>query len=224
MTDNEILYRDLTVNELTEKQAAITKRLAELAPAVSEVTQLKEDAERVKLAMTKYRAEHGEPSSEELWSLMLFVSSKPELHDSLSIWLDNHTLGDQISMAPDADNEWGSSDFYMVPFMIDLSQGIDSDLIHDIETVSVLFSTLKRDKVVFRANIFTHLIVTVDKRDSTYAAYSTSDYSGIWSSYHGNEPTTIALALDEVREMLNKPSREKSSSKKAERKKLFGLF
>ena len=227
MPDTEILYRDLTLDELTQKQAAITKRFVELKPIIKEIAELKEDEEWIQLAMVKRRAEHGEPSTEDLWRLMLFTNSKPELHNSLNIWLDRHTTGDQMSMTPDADNERGSSDFYQVPFTLDLSKGVTPELVKDIETINALISTRKRNKVVYRVNLSAHLVVKVDKSNKdalSYIAYSTTEYSGIWSATYGNPPTTIALALEEISEMLEKAKKTVLPDRKVERKKLFGLF
>ena len=228
--EKEVLYSDLTMDELVVKQAALMERLEELKPAFIEKDQLEEDSEWVKLAMSKYRTEHGEPTPEDLWSLRLFVSSKPELHDSLRTWLECVTQSEQITLLPDEDNERGSSDFYWVPFAVDLTKGVTPELVKDIEITSLAFTRkrYREDKMVYRFSIDLHLVVKVvesSECEPTYMAYVGDKNSHMFKSFERDEALTITEALVEVQASLKKSLLNvENKTSEVQRKKLFGIF
>jgi hypothetical protein len=234
--ETEVLYRDLTMDELVAKQAVLKERLVELEPAIMEKDQLEEDSEWVNLAMSKYRTEHGEPTPKDLWSLKLFASSKPELHDSFHIWLERVTQSGQVTLLPDEDNEMGSSDFYWVPLAVDLTKGVTPELVKDIEITSLAFNRNRyhEDKTVYRFLIDLHLIVKVvesDEGEPTYIAYVGDRNSHMFKSFKRNEALTITEALTEVQAILTKATSnakkdgtQGNKTSEGQRKKLFGIF
>lgn len=138
---------------LTSQRSAITARLKELEPFLSEVEQLNEEAATVELTMARVRAERGGSTPEDLFALTL-EADKPEFFESLRVWLNRVTRSGQISLdyGPTCEMSLPAGNkLFPYLFVIDVGRGITDKLIEDIEAIAnASLYDYHQDEILFR--------------------------------------------------------------------------
>lgn len=134
MLDPELLA--LPLEDLEERYSELKSQSNAIIPMIDKYEQLENQAYSVEQIISLRRIEKGIASSEDVSNVMLGAVISHELHDGVKLWLSQIATSDKVSVISLGYWNGGSSEYSLVPFSIDVSQGYDNKLIDTVIKIS----------------------------------------------------------------------------------------
>ena len=204
MYDERVLspeYLALSVDELEAKHAEFVAGAKALLPAVIEKDRLETEAWRVEEILGIRHIEAGTATPSEVKNTMR-SGYVPAAHEAVKLWLSQVSTSDRLSVIGLEDWAWGSSDYLLVPFRVDLDNGVDDALVESVEQVLAFLLPVFNDSagIPIRVNDERIYLTTHISREGGDIRVSVGDYH--YSVDHDRHIWTVREALERAAESL----------------------
>jgi len=187
-------YLALSAEELAAKHKEYTDKVEALVPMLIEHERLETEAYIIKEVIAFKNIEAGTATPAEVHDIISSGASSLELHNAVEGWIAQVSTSDKLSVISLEDGNNGSSEYTLVPFSVDLSAGVDDELVASVERVATFLSpTIRSSGLPFRVND-ERLYVVVGKTVNGYTPAIA--YGDRYYNTDGNYPQTVREALE----------------------------